>query len=258
MNLKKQKMEKKYKLIKEYPGSPKLGTIVNQRKGTNMYFYKYLQICYPERYSEFWEKVAEKDYRILQMKNTSGNFYSLFENEELGRYERENHTIHSVVRLSDGEIFTVGDNTDYGIIKNIYLNQIDFSDGKGTQKILTFHVSKSDEDLLLNDFNKAKQPLFTTEDGVDIFEGDKYFIVWEHSFSTTNALANSTHKKMKGQLDFSTKQLAEEYILLNSPVLCLKDLMDRKNKLFNLDEIADIVRTKIGDRIYKNKVKTEL
>lgn len=50
-----------YKLIKEYPGSPKLGTIIAQCPGTNMYFYGNKQIHHLPKYPEFWETVIEKN-----------------------------------------------------------------------------------------------------------------------------------------------------------------------------------------------------
>lgn len=48
-----------YKLIKEYPNSPKIGTVIKMRPGTNMYFWNGLQICYPNNFPEFWQKIEE-------------------------------------------------------------------------------------------------------------------------------------------------------------------------------------------------------
>jgi len=70
----------KYKLIKEYPGSPKLNTEIvystiythcnkeNYNLNRNTYMIKskdYFELKNPEQYPEFWEKVVEKDYEIL-------------------------------------------------------------------------------------------------------------------------------------------------------------------------------------------------
>ena len=44
----------KYILKKEYPGSPKLGNIIDN-----------LENDWIENYPEFWEEVVEKDYEIL-------------------------------------------------------------------------------------------------------------------------------------------------------------------------------------------------
>ena len=71
------KQKKKYKLIKEYPGSPELGIIAEER---------YVMKDQPE----YWEEVVEKDYEIL-----------------ISRVVPQE--ILSVKRLSDGEVFTIGD-----------------------------------------------------------------------------------------------------------------------------------------------------
>lgn len=90
---------KRYKLIKEYPGSPDLGWISNNNwKG----------------YPEFWEEVTEKDYEILLLKNKRGtiidftNVIKPFTVEELynnqfqlnSKYSSDEFIIHSVKRLS--------------------------------------------------------------------------------------------------------------------------------------------------------------
>ena len=48
---------KKYKLIKEYPGSPKLGSESFEWLG-------YKQSNYPD----FWQEIVEKDYELLSFK----------------------------------------------------------------------------------------------------------------------------------------------------------------------------------------------
>lgn len=60
---------KKYKLIKEYPGSPKLGTEIINNENVNSahtldktHYYNGYKI---QEYPEFWEEVVEKDYEIL-------------------------------------------------------------------------------------------------------------------------------------------------------------------------------------------------
>ena len=109
----------KYKLIKEYPGSPKLGhidSIVNK-----------IETGYYSDNPEYWEKVVELDYEILSyIHNGSKNIWkkdSKFETyfhiegtfnpctklEDILKYPKI-YLIYSVKRLSDNEIFTIGDN----------------------------------------------------------------------------------------------------------------------------------------------------
>ena len=65
----------KYKLIKTYPGSPKLNTIVQKHQNCNYTCdYHSINPIYVENHSEFWQPVVEKDYEILA---TVGNNNSL-------------------------------------------------------------------------------------------------------------------------------------------------------------------------------------
>jgi hypothetical protein len=208
-------MMKKYRLIKTYPGSPELGTIIEPSIGSIHLYYNYNKhyhynkcIDSPMKFPEFWEEiieypigtlvrdtfsnanfiykkkanykwiclgssfvnpidsieytiydneigknlryvVVEKDYEILSYyaKNISGKGNDYVDNEyiwlktsinsdkwsRLGHItspytteEITNHNgygIHSIKRLSDGEIFTIGDKIENGIIKNIIIEK---------------------------------------------------------------------------------------------------------------------------------------
>ena len=106
---------KKYKLIKTYPGSPKLSTEIIEtqinslcpvnecyinRKTFMLIGYDSFEIKNPENYPEFWEKVVEKDYEILCIKHKKSKcFYrNSIDLRNLNLYD-----IHSVKRLSDGK-----------------------------------------------------------------------------------------------------------------------------------------------------------
>ena len=95
---------KKYKLIKQYPGSLKLGSIATSIGGDDLW----KGSIYYDKYPEYWEEVVEveKDYEILR-------YYSI-ENPSIGRTTcnsklNDTYNIYSVKRLSDGEVFTIGD-----------------------------------------------------------------------------------------------------------------------------------------------------
>ena len=94
-------MSNRYRLIKEYPGSPKLGTILTHEE---------LQYC---NWNEYYQEVVEKDYEILSFYNKEGRSYyniknnTYFSNPASSRsltYCLLYYQIHSVKRLSDGEI----------------------------------------------------------------------------------------------------------------------------------------------------------
>src|SRR5690606_23114725 len=133
------------------------------------------------------EEVIEKDYEILSLsfgddiylktgKKIKSFPYEGLYNEfrvpdkngcitdrEIKGTDKYDVKIHSVKRLSDGEVFTIGDNTKYGCIDNFYIKN---------NYLLATTVLESNG-RYLKDLEKSKKPLFTTEDGVDIFEGDE-------------------------------------------------------------------------------------
>ena len=64
----------KYKLIKEYPSSPKLHTEIETDGNKILYkgVHSTLLIKEVTSYPEFWQKVIEKDYEILSYKHNDG------------------------------------------------------------------------------------------------------------------------------------------------------------------------------------------
>lgn len=74
---------------------------------------------------------------------------------------------------------------------------------------------------------KKEQVLFVTNDGKDVFDGDIYFHVnqkhWRVEESAPAHIINyETYHK--GRTNFSTRELAEEYVLLNKPCLSVSDI----------------------------------
>ena len=149
---------KKYKLIKEYPGSLSLGTITSSEsktdlwKGTNYY----------DKYPEYWEEVVEKDYEIISWTAKDCNSI-VIKGSELPHtpcslpagYWR----IHSVKRLSDGEVFTIGDKftiSEIGIsdiITEIVLaDSVKWSSSVVTKEI--FLGCENDHQYILSSVNK--------------------------------------------------------------------------------------------------------
>lgn len=227
---------KKYKLIKEYPGSPKLGTVINVLNEEGYTSVAVGHNIYPKRHPEFWEEVVEKDYEILSFtdKKDSNCIVNVY---KIGSKEQQEFSIknilnnglwniHSVKRLSDGEVFTVGDvvteklsNNHNVTIKSIYihLNKIVIAVNKGSLNTTVY----------LSLLEKPKQLLFTTEDGVDIYKGDKAWsiyipemIMFHQEVKLYNSTDIHTHHKY-----FSTKEAAEEYILMNKPCLSIQDVL---------------------------------
>ena len=234
----------KYKLVKEYPGSPKLGTILTHEE---------LQYC---NWNEYYQEVVEKDYEILSLVHKKQNRILLAKDANIDiflecKLDYNYWSIHSIKRLSDLQIFTIGDRLDEkcfrklsrhplsegihdNIITKIAIVKKHASEVAGHLEIqngkLMFSASNKWNNLnvLLSEAIKYKQPLFTTEDGVDIFEGDRF---WNTRLLELTEI-QVTNKKYSllfltdGSKSFSTKEKAEEYILKHKPCLSLEDLKE--------------------------------
>ncbi len=257
---------KKYKLIKEFPGSPKLGTI-----NTND------QLSWKgEDYPEFWEKVVEKDYEILSIKSKTNseirkvkididdnNKLFLQRNEEnqyflhsdTFLYIFQYYNIHSVKRLSDGEIFTIGDKIRFidESLEETYPCRI-IKNFKIKDNTIIAVCDSNIVEILLKNLKKVKQPLFTTEDGVDIFEGNVvYYVETEEEPELCFIVNEYTVLKYPGRFisdkslhSFSTKEKAEEYIIMNKPCLSINDVKSCYGKKFShIEECKKLVKIKL-------------
>lgn len=217
----------KYKLIKLYPNSPEIGTIVQKVKSGNGYGWNnegpYDSRLFTnktvEHYPEFWEEVKEKEYTILGFT--------------------------SVRRERDGEVFTLGDKIvstkeSYKsinvTIKNFEFNKI--ADGG-------IYLCDITEGIALNAAQKApiRKPILVTEDGVEIFEGDNFSlfsVCTKANWQETRYTAIQTSYLSKEWKHFHTKEAREEYIKWNKPMYSLNDINKANNK--SLMENKDLIK----------------
>ena len=249
----------KYKLIKTYPGFKVLGTIIEIDSQQETGYYS--------ENTQFWQPVVEKDYEILSVVTTN---YCRVKNSilTLNEYEKlypdiqiPNNFIHirSFRRISDGEIFTIGDIIYDKYNKDILYRFESFNICKSSQlQFKAISISKNNCSVLAGTIDdriiKSLPILFTTEDGVDIFEGDDYYYINSTFINPWDIIYTcATNSKIidKNNLDykrFSTREVAKEYILYNKPCLSL-------NEVFNLmsitsypnlkEKIEDLVKSKI-------------
>lgn len=231
----------KYKLIETYPGSPDIGYELRpSSEGILRYYWK--TWFDPEQYPKNWEKVIEKEYEILSFKNkdngmtyfkdSSGTFSTKNSNGGLTtvgfrslEYCMSYYTPTSVKRLSDEEVFSIGDKVRISklqhdgsfIIEKFYLSTDGVSllcNGKGGNG----HVS-----ITKIEHSKA---IFTTEDGVDMFEGEKCFWVFTTSYNPAEGLAREELLPLQSyQKAFSTEKAAEDFVLTNKPCLSYKEVV---------------------------------
>jgi hypothetical protein len=141
-------------------------------------------------------------------------------------FEGENVTaIHSVRRLSDGEVFTLGDRLDRMLDD---CPQIDafLPNYKGNQLWLSTNQEYG-YGCALNHATKlpTPKPLFTTEDGVDIYEetNNVYGVntqTWEKRTLSLIVVPN-----LNGYKWFAVEYNRDRYILLNKPTLSLNEVL---------------------------------
>ncbi len=252
---------KKYKLIKEFPNSAKLNTVAIQNKNFpdtyDLVGYGTIHSVFIKDYPEFWQEVVEKNWEILSFELKKGVFTDtkqrILTRTSTGAFEGyyTNHTedyllkdgnanIKSIKRLSDGEVFTIGDRVKY-------------SDNSGTIKLIKkFYITNYLNQMMItcsdSEYSsysiglmmKAKQPLFKTEDGVDIFKDDYYCIVHGDITISKELKALKESAWYTGMMRvspgkyFSTKKAAEEYILMNKPCLSINDFRSIKAGGMNL------------------------
>lgn len=170
----------------------------------------------------------EKEYEIISFcnntfvihKNPNGTFGG-FDAEEQVLLSSSIHKINSVKRLSDGEIFTVGDKvfTQIDLIINFKLG----SNGIFAEVGVSPHLPPAMM-IKLKELRKYVEYVFKTEDGKEIFNDDFYYVV-ERDYSIGDGTGGDDYHRTSHVLTtFSTREAAEEYILMNKPLLSLKDI----------------------------------
>lgn len=209
--------------------------------------------------SSDWEEVKPKEHEVISVISNIGVIWEK-KNQDNIFYRKDGCAwakidffdnfwkIHSVKRLSDGEVFTVGDMTTKGKIHGF-----DIVSG-----VLSVRVG--DQATLLRTFEKTNPVLFTTKDGVEIRQGDKFYVVDEKygKFKMHDTIGGHFTKEHKHRKRFSNKEKASEYVLMNKPCLSVNDAMkildyytDVKkywtNDEFN-DSLVELAKSKIADQ----------
>lgn len=194
-------------------------------------------------HSEFWEEVLPKEYEILTFISrdsgyVGGVMYTTLRTN--GKYLNSNcigsglyplssvlkaphWKINKVRRISDGEVFTVGDRLKY-------------QNSDGFRVVIGFeydcNILKANFEggvrIGLTGYSKLK-PLFTTEDGVEVYSGFTVYQVSlvgkEFSIHSTEARKEITPVPSYFKY-FSTEAIAKQYIVMNKPVLSVLETYD--------------------------------
>lgn len=133
--------------------------------------------------------------------------------------------IKSVKRLSDGEVFTIGDKVCYA--PNPQTNWvIDNFSIRSDKKLLARSKRNLNVEIVDDDLKKVKFYLFTTSYGKKIFEDDMVWVVnsaWAMPFKVR--ATKEWYEETKSHFNyFSSKENAEAFVIKNKPCLCLADI----------------------------------
>lgn len=204
----------------------------------------------------FKNEIVQKDYEILELsfkRSERPEIRSVvgYSDGYIQALLKCENNIHSIKRLSDGEIFTIGDKINFGSLRR---EKPDFISSFVINKSGAMYVytnPATSEDLYY--IRHEKPPLFKTEDCVDIhvnqysygvhistmeFTGD---YIWRYKEHFSNS---SLSKDVKY---FSTEEKAKDYILMNKPVLSLNDVRNAmKTPLSWSCRLEELVKLKIN------------
>lgn len=188
-------------------------------------------------------KAVEKDYEIISLKHKrSGRIYKYISGVHthytFGTTVKDDWEINSIKRLSDREVFSIGD-----IVKSKHWGDGQSSIIGGFGVVLghfsileSAYTNDKSRWLSLDNVQHIKTSIFKSEDGVDIYEGDNLFLLsctnWV--ISNVSPCQNFKSHPFKGVSDkefkyFSTRENAEKYLKENKP-----------KKLFTTEDGIDI------------------
>jgi len=167
--------------------------------------------------------------------------------------ETGHYYISKVKRIVDNQVFTVGDKIDRiatinGCYKNNAIKGFSISNrdelivSLGKQIDDTYYGSKGCNLSIIS--HSKEEKILTTEDGVDMFKGQKCWILDKvHNYDYYSFILDNTH--ISGKNMFSTKEKVEDYVLHNKPCLSLNDVKniivnDKNALIFAIRELTSL------------------
>jgi hypothetical protein len=189
-----------------------------------------------------WEIISYYHEGWIYKKNSMGEFIAPFNAPVhlLILHPDNMKIIHSVRRISDGEVFELHkvyyDEMDRNLkpIKKFFVKDsvmyAQFDEGRGS----------NDGCLGVNSLKKQPKeqpkPLFTTEDGKDMYEGDSVALASTKYYNISFPIKAPTHP-FYGVAGtdfkyFSTRKAAEEWVNTNRPCLSVNDIMQSLRDIF--------------------------
>lgn len=139
------------------------------------------------------------------------------------------------IKIINNPLNILPDNWNEGIffinkkVKHTFGVQLPHNGFKTTKKNPGYKIWLADLTDIPTWAEIERKPLFTTEDGVEIFKGDKFWVVYKTELVSENGgeyVASEDDKLNSAYKYFSIKEKAQEYIDLNKPRYSKQDIID--------------------------------
>lgn len=176
--------------------------------------------------------------------------------EDLDRYGVH---IHSVKRNNDKEIFTVGNKVEYKVSNKWYKDSINYiSSFTISGNYIVINCKNNPAWAYLSDTVRKLKPILKTEDGVNIYKDDIYYVASESNHKITECSGEDFQlyflTKYPQNKRFSTKELAEDHIRK----IVEEYLLYTQKSLSLQDVISTIVVDADSEELLLDKVKSNL
>lgn len=202
--------------------------------------------------NQFYNPTIQKDgtYLHAEIMEFDGNGASLE-----WMLNEDEYYITSVKRLYDNEVFSIGDKINFrGLYGNNSEHKYDTIKGFELKQDGSLGVRYHNGLVGIEKIQKYKEVLFTTEDSVELFGGERVFSVSDTLIiAVLLNFSVEDFKKIKGKI-FAKKEKAEEYILMNKPLLSLNDLLS----VWSSEKDFDAYKNSPMFQNFKNLAKTKL
>jgi hypothetical protein len=208
--------------------------------------------------SEDWKEVKDEFPKIIsfrrisdEMLYTLGRYDLYWGKEAIGGYtldtmitqgENKSYTEIYRVAVSETEVFTLGDKVKHPFNDSIdVISKFIICNNPKKDVIAAFDTKNSIGKLFANVGNcfgncnievskleKAPEVLFVTEDGIEVFKGDKFYYI---SIREPNPACHSGYAQEGSAMNtnykyFSTVEAAKKYIEENKPIYSKKQIED--------------------------------
>lgn len=168
--------------------------------------------------AKIWEEV--KEYEILDTCPIEG-------------------AIYKIKRLSDDEVFTVGDYVQLGFSDDTWWSSTNckIKEIKIKNNVITFNIAENDSEgdytFSLDQWRKVKKVLHVSNDGVELYHGDTFFHVDSYFNIGKGKINTSSFTPLKGIEVFSTQIAAKEWVYENKPEFSRKQIREVLNSNFD-------------------------